>query len=118
MAAEFAEAAQQMVISKMGLSKQQAELPPDDDMGHTVLGDYQHTIHQHYQAPQQSQLGKLLLGAGLAAAGIGLPAAAYIATQAHQQTPTPVEQPANNTTINQGLDEDTTIQLTLPEWSE
>lgn len=81
-------------------------------MRQTVLGDYNIT-----QVPQQSSsLGPLILGAGLLAAGAGLPIAAYLASQ--PKTVTPVEQPANNTTINQGLDEDTTIQLTLPEWSE
>lgn len=80
----------------------------DEEMRQTVLGDYNIT-----QIPQQSSsLGPLILGAGLLAAGAGLPIAAYLASQPKAVTP------AKNTTINQGLDEDTTIQLTLPEWSE
>lgn len=114
LASEFANASQQYVLGKMGVSKKQAELPQDDDMGHTVLGDYQHTIHQHYQAPQQSQIGKVLIGAGLLAAGAGLPAAAYL----YSQTPTLPPTQASTTINKSGLNEDTTIQLTLPEWSE
>lgn len=80
---------------------------PEDEMH---VGDKNITVHQ------ESSIGKILLGAGLFAAGAGLSIAAYLASQ--PKPVAPVEQPANNTTINQGLDEDTTIQLTLPEWSE
>lgn len=85
----------------------------DDEMRQTILGD--HTIHQHYQTPQPSQIGKILLGIGLAATGAGAGYGGYLIADALKNQP--ATQP--DTTINNsGLDEDSTIKLTLPEWTE
>lgn len=69
------------------------ESESDDEMGHIVLGDYR--IDQHLpEPPKPSQLGKILLGAGLLATGIGGPLGAWFVADAirNKPAPAPVEQ--------------------------
>lgn len=63
------------------------------DVNDTVLGDMT-TVHNHHQAAP-SQLGKILLGAGLLATGIGIPAGAWmLASGAKDAIVKPSEPPA------------------------
>lgn len=63
------------------------------DVNDTVLGDMT-TVHHHHQAAP-SQLGKILLGAGLLATGIGVPAGAWmLASGAKDAIVKPSEPPA------------------------
>lgn len=63
------------------------------DVNDTVLGDMT-TVHNHHQAAP-SQLGKILLGAGLLATGIGIPVGAWmIASGAHDALTKPSDPPA------------------------
>lgn len=62
------------------------------DVNDTVLGDMT-TTHIHHAAP--SSLGKMLLGAGLIATGIGIPAGAWmIASGAKDAIVKPSDPPA------------------------
>jgi hypothetical protein len=57
----------------------------DDEMRVTTLGDYHQTVTR-----QESSVGKVLLGLGMLAAGIGAPATAIILTQMQPEPETKV----------------------------
>lgn len=69
-----------------------ADATEGGDVNDTVLGDMT-TTHIHHAPP--SSLGKILLGAGLLATGIGIPAGAWmIASGAKEATTKPSDPPA------------------------
>jgi hypothetical protein len=79
------------------------------DVNDTVLGDMT-TVHHHHQAAP-SQLGKILLGAGLLATGIGVPAGAWmiasgasdaIKKPSNPPALVPVEKPQERPAVNIG----------------
>lgn len=88
----------------------------DEDMRQTVLGDY--VTNVTHQVPPASQIGKILLGVGLAAAGAGMPVAGWFIANAIANRPVPEASTSTTTNTTTGLDEDTTIQLNLPDWEE
>jgi hypothetical protein len=83
----------------------------DDDVRQTILGDY----HITNQPSQPSQIGKMLIGLGLAATGAGAGYGGVMIADAIKNRPvestTVIEQPADT-------DTDTSVILSLPELPE
>lgn len=76
-----------------------------------------HIGDKHIKITQRNGgLSKALIGAGLLAVGVGMPIGGVIIANAISNIPTPEP----STTINKttGLDEDTTLKITLPDWAE
>lgn len=101
--------AESAAVRRTVWGSQEAAAQGGNEVNDTVLGDMTTVHHHHQQAP--SQLGKILLGAGLMATGIGVPIGAAILASGVKETvvppvSVPVEKPVETTperpTVNIG----------------
>jgi len=82
------------------------EPPASDEMNQTILGDVTHPTPIVINGQQSSGVGKLLAGAAIGAAMLGIPAAGAIGYFASQMTAKPTEapvEPVESETVNLGL---------------
>lgn len=88
------------------------EKESDDDMGNSIRVESPET-HNHYPAPiKESGLAKALIGAGLLATGIGIPAGAWFVADALKSKPAPVVAP-----VEQPSEVETKTETKIIDWS-
>lgn len=91
-----------------------SEQAAGEDVGDTILGDVT-TTHVHHQSPP-SQLGKLLLGAGLLATGVGVPiGAALVASGGKEVAEKVVERVVEKPVSSQDANTRYKLRLWRPE---
>ena len=81
-----------------------------EEMQQTVLGDLQTTTHI---TNQPSSIGKLLLGAGLLATGVGTSIGGYLVADAIKNKPVPIVQEAPEIPKVEDTDTDSVIEWSL-----